>query len=180
MSMTVMAYATKVDRIRSFIGSERDGKAKFPMQPPAGAHRDVAAAYAELVKGRPAKRAPRDYVDALELMCRQYGAPLPNDGLATIDTGHYDAVNAALKEYQLGFDLDTVVYSGAILGHPELDKSKSFGVVDAATLATARERLAKRPLSSTHKDVERALSVIEKWVKITAKTSNKDIIGFFY
>jgi hypothetical protein len=180
MSMTVMVYATNVGRLRSFIGSEKGVKAQFPKGPPAGAHRDVAAAYADLIKGRPAKRTPRDYVDALELMCRQYGGTLPNDGLATIDTGHFDAVNAVIEGAKLGFDLHTVVYSGAVLGYPELDKSKSFGVVEAATLATARERLAKQPMSSTDKYVKQALSSVEKWVKVTAKSSNKDIVGFFY
>ena len=174
MSMTVMAYAIKVDDVRLLLGSKRSD-----LNPPAEAHPDVAAAFTELVQGATGSRDPLAYVDALELMCRMLGRGLPNSGLATIDTGHFDKVNDALKRYGIGFDLETVVYSGASLGHSVLDHSTRFGFVSAERLKGAVQVLEGEAMTSDDAAVDEALSNIETWLEI-ATASELDIVGFFY
>ncbi|HEU5072716.1 MAG TPA: hypothetical protein VFU02_01050 [Polyangiaceae bacterium] len=174
MSMTVMAYAIELDELKPLLGSKRGD-----VKPPDAAHPDVAAAFGELLDGKTSPRDPHDYVDALELMCRVFGRGLPNSGLATIDTGHYEKVNEALKQYRLGFDLDTVVSSGASVGHAALDHSRSFGFVDAARLEAAVHTLAGNAMTSDDSEVDEALATVESWLEI-ATGSGLDIMGFFY
>lgn len=174
MSMSVMAYALKLEALRAQIGSGGPD-----IEPDEQVTTGVRSAFRELIIGLPPQQTEQNYIDALELLCRRHGRLLPNSGLAPIDTGHFDQVNEALKRFQLGFDLMNVVYSGIDIAHPVLAKSTLVGSVDSATLEQAVRVLNGEPIQSDDAAVDEALCSIESWLDLATRRK-LDIVGFFY
>lgn len=174
MSCAVMAYAVDLEELKKIL---RSGWQDLKLDDDVSD--DLSVAYRELIDGLNTTRNEQNYVDVFELLCRQFGRLLPNDGLSPICTSHFDNVNEVLKSYQLGFDLKQVVYGGIPIDHPILGKSSSLGYVSAEILSNAIKLLDGKSIESEDAEIDDALFNIENWLEI-AVARKLDIVGFFY
>lgn len=195
MAGTLSVYAVHSALLRKLAGSGNalvlhEGGGETPPNDPRvlfgrrGDEPELLSALEEIVSGP--KGESGAYVSeahwlgfAEERLCDVHGKRLVSEALRATKLSYVEKLNAALREFGLGLDLERLMAGGGALDLPTPADFPMTGMWDAARLKEAKARYDAEEPEAEDTDLDQLLLDIGEWLT-EATQDGRDLVGFYY
>jgi hypothetical protein len=190
MSYAINVYAVSVERLKEIIGSRDKSMLDAVLAKQATllstiddiddeAEMTCADALAKMIDGRMSHADPGYlYGYALEALCAQIGAALPNICPISGVSDWIDEVDAVLESGSVPIRVCDLVNAGSPVPIPAPDDFPFIGFWPADEIPAALAALHSLPLAGLAQEMAETLAQIRDWLEEAAKSPGTSLIGF--
>lgn len=175
MSIAAVIYSVAAGPLRAAPGS-RNEELKLSLRLGKDAK---SVALRELIDGADFSQDASIVCYAFERLCAHFGRQLPVASFSPVDSDLMTRIDISLKEAQLPFSVQTLIYGPAPVRLPRPDDFPSVGSIDEACVQTTATMIAKNGLGSDDADLDQALFDISEWTEVAAARGDM-LVGFSY